>query len=375
MKFQRKLLACILLLNLVVFSKKAMPENTGEIHANENSKGDRLAELLVQPECLKSFDRTVQSCEIIEVRVPSDNILLDGKLYLPKDSGRYPAVVFMHGGGNDAEELMSGPRFYARRLAHCGIAALIYDKRGTGKSGGVFHEASLDDFINDAGSAIRFLIARPEIDAAQIGIYGGSEGGCLAPVAAVRFPEISFVISTSGPIGRIVDQANHNISYALRLRGFPDSVVDEVMPLWRRHHASWASQDSLEKMAVAEEIAKYRKIFDTLVLPSPENEILADTNLFFLRPQFNSMSKDYYNELSRLSVPLLALYGALDPIINVEESARNLEIKMREAGNKYYEIYIIDSVSHSFNNPTTGEFLPTEFIIINWLYEKMNLGQ
>ncbi len=373
MRFQKKMLICFLVMNLSFFFCDILAENVEVIQADEIVKANRLAELLAQPNCLKSFDRTVQSYEIVEVKIPSDNIILDGKFYCPSDSDKYPAVIFMHGGGNDAELLVSGPMFYASRLAHCGIAALIYYKRGTGKSGGLFHESSFDDFINDAGFAARFLIGRKEIDTTRIGVFGGSEGGRLAPVAAVRFQEISFVICNSGPFGSVVEQANFNIEYALGLRGYSDSVIENVMPLWKRHHASWGSQDPQEKKAVAAEIIRYRENYDMFAIPSTEQEILTDSGLFFLRPQFNSMSKDYISELSKLSVPLLALFGELDPIIDVPASVRNLEEQMIIGGHADYEIFVIDSVSHSFDNPETGEFLHDENIILNWLDEKLFL--
>ena len=202
-----------------------------------NDTRERLGTLLKEPACLQSSGDSGETYRVEAVSFKSGKITLAGKLYLPAGGQKHRAVVFMHGGGNNYDLIMSAPRYYARRLAPCGFAALVYDKRGTGQSGGVFSEATFDDFIDDAGNAAVFLSRDERIDPARIAIYGGSEGGQLAPVASIRFPVIAAAISVSGPFASAVEQANHNMEYSLHSRGYTDSLVDLVMPLWRRHHA------------------------------------------------------------------------------------------------------------------------------------------
>ncbi|UCE65068.1 MAG: alpha/beta hydrolase [Candidatus Zixiibacteriota bacterium] len=331
---------------------------------------ERIEELLVYPACLDSFSETTESYIVEEVIIPSGEIKLHGQLYLPKKPGPHPAIVYMHGGGNDYDMLMSAPKYYAPRLAHCGYAALIYDKRGTGESGGVFHESTYDDYISDAGHAADFLAKHEQIDLGKIGVYGGSQGGRLAPLVATRYPSVSFAISASGPIGTLADHANFNMEYALKVRGYEDTTIEQVMPLWRKHHAAWESLDPRELNEVAEETIKKRKYIDTFALPNTRQEFFADSNLFFLRPVYNSMSRDYLGELVNLDVPWLALFGELDPVINVPESVENIKKQMSAAGNGDFEIIIFDNAGHSFQNQDTGEYIPTINVVINWLKEK-----
>jgi len=355
------------------FAADCQTENNSGADLKEGIVSEsRLKELLARPPCLQSFDRTVESYKVKEVTIPGGEIELAGKLYLPDTPGPHAAVVFMHGGGNDYELVMGAPRFYGPRLAHCGYAALIYDKRGTGKSGGVFHESTYDDFIADAGRAVEFLSKHESIDPGNIGVYAGSEGGRLAPLVAVRFPNVAFVISASGPIGKIADQADFNIEYALHVRGYPDSLIEQIMPLWRKHHAACTSLDSAEMDAVAKEIFRLRETIDPFALPNTRQEFLTDSNLFFLRPQYFSMPNDYTGELVKLDVPWLAIYGELDPIINVQESVENIQKQMTAGNNTDYEIIVHEGVGHSFSDPETGKFVPDENIVINWIKEKVS---
>jgi len=364
------LISCLLIsLPCASFSQRADRFDPGGESQIASEK--RIEELLVRPVCLKSYSESAKSYTIEEVTIPGEDIDLRGELYVPKKPGLYPAIVYVHGGGNDYDLLMSAPKYYAPRLANCGCAVLIYDKRGTGGSGGVFHESTYDDFISDAGHAADFLLGQKRIDPTKIGVYGGSQGGRLAPLVAVRFPSVSFAISASGPIGTLADQATFNMAYALKTRSYEDTTIQQVMPLWKKSHAAWESLNPDDLNKVADEIFKKRIYIDPMALPNTYNEFFTDSNLFFLRPVYNSMSHDYISELVNLDVPWLALYGALDPIINVPESVANIEKQMTTAGNKNCEIIIFKDAEHSFQNLKTGKYKPNINVIINWLNEKM----
>jgi dipeptidyl aminopeptidase/acylaminoacyl peptidase len=83
-------------------------------------------------------------------------------------------------------------------MCRAGIAALSFDKRGVRESTGDWRQSSFDDLVADAVAALDWLAARPEIDAARIGIYGHSQRGTLAPLVASRWPRIAFVAAGAG---------------------------------------------------------------------------------------------------------------------------------------------------------------------------------
>ncbi len=110
----------------------------------------------------------------------SDGAVLSGRLDLPSGtSGQAPstAVVLLHGSGSSvATEFFYNGDF----LAANGIAALTYDKRGTGDSEG---RATFDfhQLARDAKAAVDYLSSHEELRDARVGFSGYSQGAWIDP--------------------------------------------------------------------------------------------------------------------------------------------------------------------------------------------------
>jgi hypothetical protein len=109
-----------------------------------------------------------------EVSFRNGDVTLSGTLLLPLTKGPHPAVVFLHGSGAEGRE---ATRFLAEYFTEHGIASLIYDKRGVGKSTGDWQRSDFADLAADAIAAVRFVQQRNEIDPKKIGIHGHSQAG------------------------------------------------------------------------------------------------------------------------------------------------------------------------------------------------------
>ena len=122
--------------------------------------------------------------------------------------------MLLHGSGPESRW---GPnRFLADRLARAGVAALIYDKRGSGVSGGDWRKASFADLAEDALAGVRLLAARADIDPAKIGLLGYSQEGAIAPLAATRAPNaIAFIVAEDTFAGPQMDQDVYRVRTAL----------------------------------------------------------------------------------------------------------------------------------------------------------------
>jgi acetyl esterase len=106
---------------------------------------------------------------------------LMARIYQPKGSGPFPAMIDLHGGAwNRKDRFAEEPM--DRAIAASGVLVVAIDMT-------VAPEAPYPACIQDANYAVRWLkvnAAKWSGDAAKIGIYGSSTGGHVAELLAMR---------------------------------------------------------------------------------------------------------------------------------------------------------------------------------------------
>ena len=308
--------------------------------------------------------------------VPSDGVLIRGWLYLPKRpaNARYPAIVLTNGGGDGSRTIKSLSDWIAPVLAHCGIAALVHDKRGTGESGGRFVETTYDDYVTDAGNLAVFLTRHPRINPKLIGVLGGSEGGRVAVLTASRFPAVTFVVSFAGTVVSAQEDRIYAHMGGFRARGIPDSVIAAVEPLWRRSFAAWASDTPADHAKVNAEIAEARGRFPREVLPFPKAEMEAIPDFAAVLPTWRSLGRDYLTEMERFRKPWLAIFGELDQVVPTQASVRNVQRLMAQSRNTRYAIAVIPRCGHAPVDVETRRMIRLDNLILNWLTDHVLRG-
>ncbi|MDX2226874.1 MAG: alpha/beta fold hydrolase [Verrucomicrobiae bacterium] len=122
---------------------------------------------------------------------------LAGDLYLPEPmpaGDRVPGIVLCQGYTGLRNLLLPG---IAQRLAQKGLAALIFDYRGFGDSGGPRERLYPENLVRDVRNGLSFLSQQPEIESSQLGLYGVSFGGAVAAYAAALDRRVKAVVSVS----------------------------------------------------------------------------------------------------------------------------------------------------------------------------------
>jgi uncharacterized protein len=82
-----------------------------------------------------------------DVTFMSGDVALHGRLVLPKGTGRVPIIVLGHGSENTSAV---GYAWTQRVFPAAGVGVFVFDKRGTGKSGGAYTQnfsALADDVV------------------------------------------------------------------------------------------------------------------------------------------------------------------------------------------------------------------------------------
>lgn len=125
-----------------------------------------------------------------EVTFPTEDGITLSAWYIPARNGR--TLIACHGIYDNRQQFLEP----AVALAKHGYGFLIYDARAHGKSGGTLSSFGYHE-IKDVAGAVRYLQARPDVDANQLGIIGNSLGAITAIRAAARLPELRVIVSES----------------------------------------------------------------------------------------------------------------------------------------------------------------------------------
>jgi pimeloyl-ACP methyl ester carboxylesterase len=142
-----------------------------------------------------------------------------------REAAEAPVVVMAHGLSGTRRDRL-GP--FAERFAAAGFAALVFDHRGFGDSGG---EPDLFDparQLEDWGAAIGFVRSLPGIDANRVATFGSSMGGGNALAAAAADPAVAAAISQV-PFLDILRQA-HRASPRVTTRALTAALRGRHLP-------------------------------------------------------------------------------------------------------------------------------------------------
>jgi len=152
--------------------------------------------------------------DVTETKFHSRDVDLVGRLVLPKGHERVPIVVLLHGSEDDSAR----DSYSLQRLLPAeGVGAFVYDKRGTGASGGKYTQV-FDVLAEDAVAAMREARRIAGGRMGRTGYQGGSQGGWVAPLAATRLP-VDFVIVSFGLAVSVIDEDQQEVALEMRLKG------------------------------------------------------------------------------------------------------------------------------------------------------------
>lgn len=306
--------------------------------------------------------------EAIDVEFPDSKagIRLSGILTVPKGSGPFPGIVLVTGSGpqNRDEEILGHKPFLviADYLARRGIAALRYDDRGVGESGGSFASATTFDFTDDALAAATFLAGRPEIDAKNLGIVGHSEGALVAAIAASRSEMPSFIVMLAGPGVRgdkLLLMQNEALAKA---SGASAAAIANAASINAELYAIAMRQGEAADLR-AEIISTLKSKAGESGGGAGKNDLDAEAERVadqLLNPWMRSfLSIDPAAFLSGIGIPVLAMNGTKDLQVPADENLKAIGSALTAAGDNRFKLLKLEGLNHLFQHATTG--LPEEY--------------
>jgi uncharacterized protein len=193
---------CVFLFSLSVYAQEgsAPPVDAVAIGTAAAPQRDRLAS-------------ATNGIREVTIKFQSGSVTLAGTVLIPPGQQRHPAIVLTHGSGPGPRNDL---RMFAERFVRDRLVVLLFDKRGSGDSGGSWVKASLDDLADDAVAAANFLRSREEVDPERVGVWGGSQAGWVIPRAVARSPRaFQFAIVITGGGVKPIEVERYDYAEAL----------------------------------------------------------------------------------------------------------------------------------------------------------------
>lgn len=152
---------------------------------------------------------------------------LFGKLVLPVSGNPEAVVVWVQGSDADPETLYSHWQYILPAVHDIGV--FVYDKRGTGRSSGDF-SANFHLLSDDAAAAVTKARELVSDEATQVGLFGGSQGGWVAPLASLK-TEVDFVIVGYGLAEGVTAEDRDEAIAAVLAAGYGVEVIPSVLEI------------------------------------------------------------------------------------------------------------------------------------------------
>ncbi len=329
--------------------------------------------------CVVKTEKPVEDTAVVikpyieeEVTFNNGEVKLAGTLSYPSKEGSFPAVILITGSGaQNRDSDIFGFKLFSKAADYFtrnGIAVLRYDDRGVGGSTGNVSQSTTEDFANDVIAGFELLKTKSFINPKKIGLYGHSEGGIVAPIAASQLNDVAFAVLVSGP-------------------GVPGDQI--ILRQLAKIMQAEKNTDSL----IAVQVANYKEAFDLLKSGSPEDSL---KNLLYRQTkkemdqlskadkksiknmeetinmtvsqklvQYNSVWFKFFINydpapmLQNVKCPVLLTFGGKDTQVDIEQNKKVMEDNLMFGGNKNTETIVFANANHLYQEAVTGS--PSEY--------------
>jgi dienelactone hydrolase len=272
---------------------------------------------------VEEYKRRSELYRDMEVTFTNNDVALYGTLAVPTaGEAPYPAVILIWGSGPVDRDALGIFVDTAHALAEAGYSVLRFDKRGIGKSEGLYSTYTQSEEISDLLCAINFLKSLPEVDKSRIALLGHSEGGFYAAYLASADKDIRACIIMSA-LSSLSPLKNN----CAKVR----ALIERMTP-----------DDEEYLYSTVASIIQNRQIIEG----KGDWITILDKRVFTKRVMLES-THDMLDTMKKIKVPVLILHGRKDDVNSAEE-AKELGDALSEAGNDKFTIIYFGDLNHYF---------------------------
>jgi pimeloyl-ACP methyl ester carboxylesterase len=292
----------------------------------------------------------------VEFRVADDTF--SATLITPAEGGPHPAAVVVHGAAGGQRDF---GRLFVEPVLASGVAVLLYDKQGHGRSTGT-PEVTIFDQARAAAAGLDRIAGEPDIDADRLGLLGFSNGMWAVPMIAAERDDVAFVVGIGSPGVSMAESEVHRRAKVLREAGLEADTIEAVAQAWRcifaiagTGRADDASITALSAAVAALSAAEDLKRYEIPGYAQQNPMLSAVPPLGPVEELVQMLSGDGDAELghdpavdyARVRCPVLLQWGAQDTSVPVDVSVQRISAALPEPGTASLLVY--PDVEHMLN--------------------------
>jgi uncharacterized protein len=301
--------------------------------------------------------------ETHDITFTSHGKSLAGRIVMPGGNEKVPLVVLIHGSEHDsAIESYSLQRMLPAR----GIAVFVYDKRGTGRSGGKYTQ-DYSTLADDAVAAVTTARSLAGDRLGRIGFQGGSQAGWIVPLTASR-TKVDFAIVCFGLAVNALDEDQQAVEIQLSEKGYSHADIEDAKKVARAAENVFASNFTSGFAELDRQRKRYADApwykdlkgdYAYIILSKSEAELRA------MAPDFDWKIPFHYDPMPVLRAsrtPQLWIIGGEDYEAPSRETRRRLETLI--AAGRDYTIAYYKNAEHGmtyFDVDAKGERISTRY--------------
>jgi len=245
--------------------------------------------------------------------------------------GGATALVALHGAGMGTRDYFLYRNLH-ELLPEVGIGVVTFDRRGEGQSTG---DVSRGRFEVQAADALAVCEA---LDVPRVGLWGVSQGGWIAPLAASQSSRVAFVVGIASTGVTPSEQMMYAVAQQLERARYGSAVVQRVLALRRFYEAHVHGYADGREEELAAELARAMEEPWWLLAFLPPVPLDAEGRRLWIE----EMDFDPRPIFARVNAPALMFYGEDDAWTPVRPSVD----AWRAARGEAVEIVVIPEASH-----------------------------
>lgn len=227
--------------------------------------------------------------------------------------------------------------------------------------------ATSENYAEDVLAGVAFLKGRKEINPRQIGLIGHSEGGMIAPIAAVRSKDVAFIVMMAGMGQTGTDVILMQGDLLQKASGSGPEMITQVRKAFEQIFAILkAEKDNV----AAEKKIREAVVSQMATMTEAQKKAFAPV-LGTINAQMKMYVSDWFRyfllfdpgpTLAKVRIPVLAIVGEKDLQVPPQENLVLIEAALKKGGNKNYTILLMPGLNHLFQTAKTGS--PSKYGVI-----------